>query len=397
MLAKTPPMGWNSWNTFGTNINESVVMGIADVMAEKGYKDVGYEYVVIDDGWSSMNRDEDGRLVADPEKFPHGMKYLADYIHSKGLKFGIYSCAGVKTCGGYPGSGGHEYEDAKLFAEWEVDFLKYDFCYFPENGDAKQAYLTMSMALKASGREMLFSACNWGVDAPWKWMRSIGAHMYRSTGDIFDSYKSYTDIILSQQENWCMSAPGCFNDPDMLIVGMYGNGYAGIESGCTDVEYESHFAWWCMTGAPLMIGGDIRNINPFCEKLLKNKLLISIDQDEEARPPFMVGEVRTIEDGRIFVKHLSKNRFAIGFFKEKNESRTLLFDLRDAGIPYQTGITFDVTDAMTGEHLGIIDQDSFYCKLPEHGCKVFIAEFAERKDSKQNLQTDKIFWNVAIE
>ena len=245
MLAKRPPMGWNSWNTFGRDINENLIKETADIMVEQGYLAAGYEYLVIDDCWSKMERDENGRLVADPEKFPSGMKAVADYVHSKGLKFGMYSCAGVRTCAGYPSSYDHEYVDAQTFADWGVDFLKYDFCNFPETGDCVGRYLQMSMALKATGRDILFSACNWGSKEPWKWMNSIGAHMYRSTGDIQDNYQSFKNIALSQVDNLCMSGPGSFNDPDMLVVGMYGKGNVGF-GGCTDAEYRTQFALWCL-------------------------------------------------------------------------------------------------------------------------------------------------------
>ena len=194
------PMGWNSWNTFGSHINEKLIMEITDRLVSEGYQEAGYEYVIIDDCWSLRER-VDGKLVADPELFPNGMKALADYVHSKGLKFGMYSCAGFKTCAGYPSSYGHEFEDAKQFAEWGVDYLKYDFCNFPASGDAKNAYLTMAMALRNSGRDIFFAACNWGVQDPAKWMRSRGANSYRSTGDIFDVPKSYKDIFMQQAEN----------------------------------------------------------------------------------------------------------------------------------------------------------------------------------------------------
>ncbi len=382
MLAKTPPMGWNSWNTFAQKVNEEIVLGAVDALVEKGYKDAGYEYIVIDDCWSLKNRDKDGKLVPDPEKFPRGIKYVADYVHSKGLKFGIYSCAGVRTCAGYPGSYGHEYTDAKTFAEWGVDFLKYDFCYFPASGDNKNAYLTMSMALKASGREILFSACNWGTDEPWKWMRSVGVHMYRSTGDIYDNYKSFTDIIQSQEDKFCMSAPGCFNDPDMLIVGMHGIGHVGEGcgyEGCTDTEYESHFVRWCLCSAPLMIGGDIRNMSPFCEKLMQNKNLIAINQDEEARPPYRIDATSfQWSPKEVFIKHLSNNRFAIAFFNHADKETECQIFFQEAGIPYYSGVTFDITDALTDEHIGVIDQDYFKANVPSHGCRIFTAEFATR-------------------
>ena len=162
MIAKKPPMGWNSWNTFGDKINEQLIKEMTDRIVEDGYRDLGYEYVIIDDCWSLRER-VDGKLVADPALFPNGMKALADYIHSKGLKFGMYSCAGTKTCAGYPSSYGHEFSDAKQFAEWGVDYLKYDFCNFPVSGDAKNAYLTMAMALRSTGRDILFAACVGGA------------------------------------------------------------------------------------------------------------------------------------------------------------------------------------------------------------------------------------------
>ena len=239
MLAQKPPMGWNSWNTFGPNINEKVVRDTADAFITKGLKDAGYEYVVIDDCWSLRDRGTDGRIVPDPEKFPSGMKALADYIHSKGLKFGMYSCAGTRTCAGYPGSFDYEFIDAKTFAEWGVDFLKYDFCYKPSLANGPILYNRMGMALKASGREILFSACNWGSDEVEKWIRSTGAHMYRSTGDINDTFDSFKNIAMSQVDKLTYSAPGCFNDIDMLICGMHGKGNVA-NGGCTDIEYRTH-------------------------------------------------------------------------------------------------------------------------------------------------------------
>lgn len=225
MLSKTPPMGFNTWNTFGENINEQLIKETADKMVELGLRDCGYEYLVIDDCWSKRERDpQTGKIVPDEEKFPNGMKAVSDYVHSKGLKFGMYSCAGTRTCADYPGSFDHEYLDAETFAEYGVDFLKYDFCYKPDSANGPLLYRKMGMALRACGREILFSACNWGNDEVSRWIRSAGAHMYRSTGDINDSFRSFADIALSQIDNLAYSAPGCFNDIDMLTVGMYGRG-----------------------------------------------------------------------------------------------------------------------------------------------------------------------------
>lgn len=386
MLAKTPPMGWNSWNTFAHNIDEQLVMDMADIMVNEGYKDAGYEYVVIDDCWALKERDENGHLVADPAKFPHGMKYVSDYIHQKGLKFGMYSCAGILTCAGYPSSYGHEFEDAKTFASWGVDFLKYDFCNFPDSGHCKQAYLTMSQALRASGREILFSACNWGVEDPGKWMRSIGAHMYRTTGDIFDNYTSMKDIALSQADNLCVSAPGCFNDPDMLIVGMYGKGHVGM-GGCTDEEYRMHFALWCLFGVPLMIGGDLRTLNDFCKDLLKNKELIKINQDEDARPPYTLktsGEntelvqengvtvTKYLDRFKTFLKLLSDGSYVLGLFNFSDDKIPVPVYFDDAGLPYYSGLGFELTDIFTGECLGI-KYDSLVVDMEPHTVKLYKA------------------------
>ena len=184
MIINKPPMGWNSWNTFAWSINDQLIRETADVMVSSGLRDAGYEYVVIDDCYALRDRGPDGRIVPDPDKFPHGMRSLADYIHSKGLKFGMYSCAGIMTCAQYPSSFDKEFLDAQTFADWGVDYLKYDFCNFPKTADPRMAYARMSMALKATGRDIVFSACNWGEFEVEKWIRSTGAHLYRSTGDI---------------------------------------------------------------------------------------------------------------------------------------------------------------------------------------------------------------------
>ncbi len=186
MFVNTPPMGWNTWNTFGKDINEQLLMESADAIVESGLKEAGYNYVVIDDIWSLKERNEKRQLVPDPEKFPHGMKYIADYIHSKGLKFGMYSCAGFLTCAGYPASYNYEWIDAQLFAEWEVDFLKYDFCFHPVTVRPDILYKRMSLALANCGRDILFSACSWGDENTKQWIKETGAHMWRSTADICD-------------------------------------------------------------------------------------------------------------------------------------------------------------------------------------------------------------------
>ena len=387
MIAERPPMGWNSWNTFGERIDEKLIFETADILVERGYKDAGYEYLIIDDCWALRERDEKGRLVPDPEKFPHGMKAVADYVHKKGLKFGMYSCAGVLTCAGYPSSYDHEFEDAKQFAEWGVDYLKYDYCNFPENADCVNRYHMMSMALKASGREILFAACNWGQKESFNWMRSIGAHTYRSTGDIFDNFRSFTGIFQSQLEHFCQSGPYCFNDMDMLTVGMYNEGNAAIGKPCTDGEYRMQFSLWCLCGVPLMIGADIRKLSSEMQKLLLNQELISIDQDPECRPPFLVGKrsvmvpeqdkenavepLRAVKDQLYtFIKHLSDNEFVIAYYNLFEEEREISCIFADAGVPYTSGYGFAMKDIFTGEDLGL-KKDYYIVSVPGHDCKLF--------------------------
>lgn len=372
MLAEKAPMGWNSWNTFGKDINEQLIMEMADVIVEKGYQDAGYEYVIIDDCWSLKER-VDGKLVADPELFPHGMKYLSDYVHAKGLKFGMYSCAGFMTCAGYPSSYGHEFEDAKQFAEWGVDYLKYDFCNFPSSGDCKNAYLTMAMALRNSGREILLAACNWGVENPSGWMRSHGAHSYRSTGDIFDVPKSYKDIFRSQVKNIENNAPGCYNDMDMLIVGMHGKGNVGLD-GCSSLQYLQHFAMWAFLGSPLIIGSDLRSMEEADEKTLLCSGLIAINQDEECRPAYLVAN--NGEKTYALAKILSGNRIALGFFNVEGANEwegTMSISFDDLGIHSEAGIALNLTDAVTGEELGLY-RDGYRCTIGTDECKVLIGE-----------------------
>lgn len=376
LLAQKPPMGWNSWNTFGEHISEDLIKEMADVMA-RDYLKAGYEYLVIDDCWSLMERDEAGRLVADPKKFPHGMKAVADYVHSKGLKFGMYSCAGVRTCAGYPSSYDHEFVDAATFAGWGVDFLKYDFCNFPTTGDCRMRYQMMSMALKASGRDILFSACNWGVEEPWHWMRSVGTHMYRSTGDIQDNFVSFTDIVKSQLDKFCDSAPGCYNDIDMLTVGMYGKGNVGLGQPCNDSEYKMQFALWCMLSAPLMMGADLRNLSETAKALMLNQELIRINQDPECRPPIVVSKVSDWGESYVLFKHLADNEFALGLFNFSDKKRNVQAIFADFGLPESAGYGLELKDAFTGEEAGLC-HDYLIRELESHDCTVLVGRMKAR-------------------
>ena len=372
MLVNKPPMGWNSWNTFGGGFTDETIRETADYIVSSGLKDAGYEYVVIDDCWSLKERDASGRIVEDPEKFPQGIKALADYIHSLGLKFGMYSCAGLRTCAAYPASFDREFIDAQTFADFGVDFLKYDYCFFPKNADPVAHYNRMSMALKATGRDILFSACNWGEDNVQTWIRSTGAHMYRSTGDLGERFEAIRNIATSQFSLFRYSAPGCFNDVDMMVCGMDGVGNVGHPGLCGDTEYKTHFALWCMASSPLMMGCDVRRLRPEPLALMKNKDLIRIDQDEECRPPIIM-DCRNPMTPTLF-KHLSNREFAIGFFNLGDDEGTPDFRPWDMGFPTTAGFTMRLKDVFTGEVIsGVNDYMSF--KLAPHDCKVFLGSY----------------------
>ncbi len=367
MIVRKPPMGWNSWNTFGENINADLIKETADAFVANGLDKAGYEYLVIDDCWSERERDKvTDKIVPDKEKFPEGMKNVSDYVHSKGIKFGMYSCAGVRTCADYPGSFDHEFLDAETFAEYGADFLKYDFCYKPDSSDGPVLYHRMGTALECCGRDILFSACNWGSDNVHRWIRSTGAVMYRSTGDINDSFESFKDILLSQEKLFGYSAPGCFNDIDMLTVGMYGKGNVG-NVGCNDTDYKTQFSLWCLFAVPLMLGCDIRNMNKQTLDLITNKDLISINQDEEVRPPFRIFKS---SERYVFARRLSDGEFAFGFFNfGEHKSNAVLYP-SEVGVTPNSGYEFELKDCFTGEvHCGI--RNSFGVTLEPHDCAIF--------------------------
>ncbi len=328
-LAQTPPMGWNSWNTFATNINEELVKGVVDSMVSMGLRDAGYNYVVIDDGWMMHERDANGNLVADPEKFPNGIKHLADYVHSKGMKFGIYNCAGTQTCGGYPGGRGHEYQDALLYASWGVDYLKYDWCYHG-NLTSDAAYTTMRDALYATGRPILFSICEWGDTEPWFWAGDIG-HCWRISGDIypcFDCEDRHDDGLPTQWSAWGVmkilnmrdndtlrkyAHPGAWNDFDMMEVG----------NGMSLAEDRAHFALWSMLASPLMLGNDVRKTSKQTLEILTNKEIIDINQDKLGIQAFRYAKQGDLE---IWAKPLHDGSWALCFLNSGENQYNLNFE-----------------------------------------------------------------------
>lgn len=382
LMGFAPALGWNSWNTFTWDINEQLIRDVADVFVTEGYLNAGYEYIVIDDCWSLKERDADGNLVADPAKFPSGMKALADYIHDKGLKFGMYSCVGTHTCAGYPGSFEHEFQDAALFAEWGVDYLKYDYCFKPRHISGELLYKRMSLALKNCGRDILFSACNWGEDNVYEWIRESGAHMYRSTGDIRDNWQSVKDLALSQLGKQSYTGSFCHNDMDMLIVGMYGgsnNDFIGTIGSCNDTEYKTHFSLWSMMGSPLMIGCDVRKANQATKDILLNPDLLAINQDAEARGAYRIKpEPQWFHTDDVFmlVKVLTDGDLAIGFFNLSDSQRELSLQFWDMGLPYAAGYSLSLYDCWEHKELGVF-RERYAPVVGAHDCLVVRAKLVK--------------------
>ncbi|CCY17077.1 alpha-galactosidase [Eubacterium sp. CAG:786] len=391
-LGLTPPMGWNSWNTFTWEINDKLIREAADAMASE-LKDAGYEYIVIDDCWSEKQRDSNGRLVPDRWKFPEGIKPVADYVHSKGLKFGMYSCAGTHTCGGHPGSFEHEFDDAETFAEWGVDYLKYDYCYKPDHIPGEILYKRMSTALRNCGRDIMFSACNWGNDDVYKWIRESGAHLFRSTGDIQDNWESIKRLALSQIGNECYGGNFCHNDIDMLVVGMHGGSNnewinsteQGVNviadsgetmpklGGCTDEEYRTHFSLWAIMNSPLMIGCDIRRMTPATKEILTNKDVIAINQDIECRGPYCIKQWNNPDNVFSLVKPLSNGDYAIGMFNFGDRVGEMSLQFWDIGLTTASGRGLSVYDCWKHEELGTFTE-RFCTTVEPHGCVVLRAK-----------------------
>lgn len=354
-LALTPPMGWNSWNTFGTQIHESLIKEVVEALITSGMRDAGYQYVVLDDGWEAMERDSLGNLVPDPVKFPSGMKALADYIHSKGFKFGLHNCAGTKTCAGYPGGRGHEFQDARTYASWGVDYLKYDWCYHG-TANAQETYKTMRDALYAAGRPVVFSLCEWGNNQPWLWGKEIG-HLWRTTGDITDCYNCQEvysmgwKIILDSQVGLEQYAgPDHWNDPDMLEVG---------NPGLTLAESRAHFSLWCILAAPLMAGNDVRTMTPEIREILTNKEVIAIDQDPLGKQGFRFMQHPGKE---IWAKELSNGEWAVCFFNSGENDLHLRIQWNH--LSFLKG-TYRIRDLWKKKDLGTT-QERFVGTIPPH-------------------------------
>lgn len=346
-LSLTPQMGWSSWNKFQGNINEDIIKSIADAMVASGLKDAGYTYINIDDCWHGK-RDADGFIQADPKHFPHGIKALADYVHSRGLKLGIYSDAGSETCAGRPGSLGHEYQDALQYARWGIDYLKYDWCN-TTNVNAQGAYQLMRDALQAAGRPIFFSMCEWGDNHPWRWAKGIG-DSWRIGPDIwcsFDSTRvfptyiqcSIIDCINRNDSLRSYAGPGHWNDPDMLEVG----------NGLSVNQDRAHFTMWCMMASPLILGNDVRNMSDETKAILTNRDLIAIDQDKLG----VQGLRFLIREGlEYWFKPLSNGDWAMTIFNPTRQSLSCSLNWQD----------FNLTDEEVSKISTSFDQNVYKIK-----------------------------------
>ena len=372
MLAATPPMGWNSWNMFGASVNAEIVKQTADAFVAGGLRDAGYQYIVIDDHWHG-GRGADNRLFPDPQKFPDGMKAVSDYVHALGLKFGIYSDAGPLTCGGRPASQDNEEIDAQTFADWGVDFLKYDWCHAEDTrANAEYRYSKMSAALQATGREIVFSICEWGHHRPWLWGARVGGQLWRTTGDIGDSWYNLNaswgcilygiDSIGFEQQRGleAYAGPGHWNDTDMLVVGLCGRSKSIEGAGCTESEYRAHFSLWCMLAAPLMVGCDVRSMEGGTQVILTNREAIAIDQDPLGRQGYRASRNGMAE---IWMKPLEDGQLGVGLFNRGDNTCPIPVSWSDLEISGK----YQVRDLWAHADMGVFDS-LYRTEVEPHGC-----------------------------
>ncbi|HKW10246.1 MAG TPA: glycoside hydrolase family 27 protein [Gemmatimonadaceae bacterium] len=317
-LARTPPMGWNSWNHFACNVSEQLIEEEADSIAASGMRDAGYRYVVIDDCWQTA-RDAHGVIVADSARFPHGIKALADYVHAKGLRFGIYTDAGTKTCQGRPGTLGHEEQDARTYAAWGVDYVKEDWCN-ASHLVAPTQYAKFRDALAHSGRSIVFSICEWGSNQPWEWAPAVG-NLWRTTDDIEDKWPSMLANLDQNGQHASVAKPGAWNDPDMLEVG---NG------GMTDDEYRAHFSLWAIMAAPLMAGHDVRTMSPATKEILLNREVIAVDQDSLGKQGMLVSS--GLPELQVWSKPLADGSRAVALLNRSSSPAKITASLSRIGL-----------------------------------------------------------------
>lgn len=382
ILAPTPPMGWMTWNFFADKIHEKDIREMADAMVESGMVEAGYKFIFIDDGWQG-GRDNRNNIIPDPAKFPSGIKALADYLHGKGMKLGIYSDAAQLTCAGYTASLNFEEQDAKTFASWGVDYLKYDYCGAPADVEtAKVRYKKMADALRNSGRQIEFGICEWGDRQPWLWARQAGGQLWRMSADVRDKWKSaeqakdahdlhrtgagILDIMDLNAELYPYAGPGGWNDMDMLVVGLYGKkGPSGDLGGvgCTDTEYQSQMSLWCIMAAPLMPTNDIRRMNDETKRILMNDEIIAINQD-----PLGKQAQRKINNDvwNVFVKPLANGNYAIAILNRSDTEQNFKLDFKELGIEGK----YEIRDIWKHEVTGKKNA-GWKGKIQSHETKVF--------------------------
>jgi alpha-galactosidase len=340
-------MGWNSWNKFACNVSEQLIREAADAMVSSGMQAAGYQYVNIDDCWQ-VSRDAQGTIVADAARFPSGIKALADYVHDKGLKLGVYTDAGTLTCEKRPGSLGHELQDAKTYAAWGVDYVKIDWCH-AEGLDPEVQYTKFRDALAQAGRPIVFSICNWGVKAPWTWGPATG-NLWRTTGDINDTWDRMSVIGFSQNGLEKFAGPGHWNDPDMLEVG---NG------GMKPDEYRVHMALWALLAAPLLSGNDLRNMTSETKEMLTNSEVIAVDQDAKGVQGHRVWDEGPLE---IWAKSLADGSSAVGLFNRGESELKITLDFKTLGINGRAKLR----DLWQHKDVGVAE-DSYTAAVPKHG------------------------------
>ena len=374
-LAPKPPMGWMTWNLFQGNINEKLIRETADAMVEGGFRDAGYEYIFIDDLWQG-GRDRENNIIPDPEKFPSGIKALADYVHSKGLKLGIYSDAAQLTCGGRTASLGFEKQDARTFASWGIDYLKYDYCNAPaDSATARQRYRTMANALQNSGRDIVLGICEWGQRQCEEWCEEVGGQLWRTSGDVRDMWKDIVkqggmgilDIIDITAPLAKHARPGQWPDMDMLVVGLYGTGGPSSDLGgvgCTQTEYQTQMSMWRMMSSVLALSNDLRHLTPEDKRILLNKEIIAIDQD-----PLGKAAERVVNEAghQVFVRPLANGSHAVAILNSGDKAQRLSVSFK------QLGLTGKYTVRDVWQHRDIArGATKWGGKVQAHETKVFV-------------------------
>jgi hypothetical protein len=348
-------MGWNSWNCWAKSVDDQKIRKAAEVMVKSGLADHGWTYINIDDCWHGKRDPNTGEITSN-EKFPD-MKALADYVHSLGLKIGLYTDCGPKTCAGFEGSEGHEEQDIKTYAKWGFDYVKIDWCYC-EKKDAIETYSKFTNAISQADRDIVFSICEWGTAKPWLWGEKVGGNCWRTTGDIVDTWESVSKIGFSQDQLWQYAKPGHWNDPDMLVVGKVGWGPNLHPTRLVPDEQYTHISLWCLLSSPLLIGCDMNSMDDFTYNLLSNDEVIAVNQDSLGLQAKQI----TNGDTQVWMKDLSDGSKAVGLFSITLMEQNVNFKFADAGISGK----LKIRDLWRQKDLGEF-QDSFETKVPAHG------------------------------